>query len=86
MTLRSGVAGKTIELVDLCEEPYLLNAEDIVILASDGVETLPENDLATRFNNPCKKPMQTLAGNLMTQIEATSHEGQDNASVILYQH
>jgi len=84
--LRSGVAGKAIELIDLCEEPYLLNADDIVILASDGVETLAEGELITVLSNLYDKSLQVLAGNLMALIEAAGRSSQDNASVILYRH
>lgn len=84
--LRSVVAGKTIELMDLCVKPYHLQAGDIVILASDGVETLAEDELAAVLRNPPEESLQPLAGNLMTSIEAAGHSGQDNASVILYRH
>jgi len=80
--LRSAVTGK----VDLCDEPYLLRAGDIVILASDGVETLTEDQLAAVLQNPNDKSLQELAGNLMALIELAGHSGQDNASVILYRH
>jgi protein phosphatase len=82
--LRSAVAGKMLELVDLCEQPWRLQAGDIVILASDGVETLAGDELVAVLNNPGDKSLQELAGDLMTSIEAIGHSGQDNASVILY--
>ena len=82
--LRSGVSGKAIELIDLSDEPYLLMAEDIIILASDGVETLSGDELVSVLGNPADAPLQVLASNLMTRIRAAGHSGQDNASVILY--
>jgi len=82
--LRSAVAGKMLELVDLCEQPWRLQAGDIVVLASDGVETLAGDELVAVLNNPGDKSLQELAGDLMTSIEAIGHSGQDNASVILY--
>jgi len=84
--LRSGVSGKVIELVDVCEKPAQLEAGDIVVLASDGVETLSGSELATVLGNPGNESMQSLAGHLMTRIEAARHTGQDNASAILYCH
>ena len=44
--LRSAVTGKEIKLVDLCQEPVQLIAGDMVMLASDGIETLSEHELA----------------------------------------
>ena len=83
--LRSAVAGKTLELVDLCEQPWRLQTEDIVILASDGVETLDGEELVAVLNNPGGSSLQELASDLMASIEAIGHNGQDNASLILYQ-
>lgn len=82
--LRSAVIGKVIELVDLSKEPYPLQTGDIIILASDGVETLAEDELAAVLRNPADQSLQSLTGNLMASIEAAGHRGQDNASVILY--
>lgn len=84
--LRSALAGKALELVDLCEEPYVLQAGDIVVLASDGVVTLAEDQLVAVLQNQRDKSLQELADNLMASIEAAGHSGQDNASVILYRH
>lgn len=84
--LRSALAGKALELVDLCEEPCRLQAGDIVVLASDGVVTLAADQMVGVLQNPGNKSLQELAGDLMTSIEATGRSGQDNASVILYRH
>jgi serine/threonine protein phosphatase PrpC len=84
--LRSAVAGKVVELVDASKEPWLLRAGDIVLLASDGVETLADDELATLLNNPYEESLQALADKLMTRIEAAGDSGQDNASVILYRY
>ena len=85
-SLRSAVMGGAIELVDLRKQPYPLQAGDIVILASDGVETLTEDELAAVLCKPSDKSLQILADKLMTSIEAACHNGQDNASVIMYRH
>jgi len=82
--LRSAVAGKMLELVDVCEQPWRLQAGDVVILASDGVETLAGDELIAVLNNPRDKSLQELASDLTASIEAAGHSGQDNASVILY--
>jgi serine/threonine protein phosphatase PrpC len=84
--LRSAVAGKVIELVDASAEPWLLQAGDIVILASDGVETLADAELATLLSNPNEGSLQDFADKLMARIAAAGDSAQDNASVILYRH
>jgi len=82
--LRSAVAGKMLELVDVCEQPWQLQAGDVVILASDGVETLAGDELVAVLNNPRDRSLQELASDLTASIEAVGHSSQDNASVILY--
>jgi protein phosphatase len=83
--LRSAVTGKKIELVDLCREPRRLMAGDIVMLASDGIETLDDEELAAVLGNPDGVPLQSLADEMMTLIKSAEQDGQDNASIILYQ-
>jgi len=84
--LRSAVTGKEIELVDLCHEPRRLIAGDIVMLASDGIETLDGEVLAAVLGNPDGKSLQSLADEMMDLIRSAERDGQDNASVILYRH
>lgn len=84
--LRSAVAGKSIALVDFCPEPVSLQAGDIVVLASDGVETLTREQLAALLHQPHDQPLQQLATSLMAAIEAVGKDGQDNASVVLYRY
>jgi len=84
--LRSAVVGKVLELVDLCGQPWQLLVGDIVMLASDGVETLAVEELAAALKNPGAKSLQQLAVDLTASIEAAGQTGQDNASVVLYQH
>ncbi|HAJ92921.1 MAG TPA: serine/threonine-protein phosphatase [Gammaproteobacteria bacterium] len=82
--LRSAVAGKLLELVDVCEAPFRLQADDVVMLASDGVETLTGDELLAVLNNPGDGSLQDLAGDLMASIEAIGRNSQDNATVILH--
>jgi protein phosphatase len=82
--LRSAVAGKVLELVDLSNEALRLQADDIVILASDGVETLAEDELLALLEKRHEQTPQQLADNIMARIEAAGNSTQDNASIILY--
>jgi len=82
--LRSALTGRTVALVDLCEQPFRLEAGDIVILASDGIETLAENDLAALLQDGDALSMDELARKLLAGVMAAERPYQDNASVILY--
>lgn len=82
--LRSAVTGNTITLVDLRSKPFPLQARDIVLLASDGIETLAESELAALLQDSESVALTELAGALLAAVEAAAATHQDNASVILY--
>lgn len=84
--LRSAVTGRMIALVDLHGTPLVLRAGDLLLLASDGVETLPEYRLAELLRQAHGEPPETLVVKLLAAVEAAGHPYQDNASVILYRH
>lgn len=81
--LRSAVTGKLIELIDLPVEPCRLQLDDVVILASDGVETLADDELIALLEKQHHQSPQQLADSIMTRIEAAGNSAQDNASIIL---
>jgi len=82
--LRSVVTGYEIALVDLCDQPFRLETGDIVVLASDGIETLPEIELAALLQAAGGMLLDELAGKLLAGVKAAGRPYQDNASVILY--
>ena len=82
--LRSALTGKTVSLVDLCDKPFPLEEGDIVVLASDGIETLAEDKLVALLQGNDAVPLDELAGKLLAGVEAVGASNQDNASVILY--
>jgi serine/threonine protein phosphatase PrpC len=84
--LRSALTGKTVELVDLCRQPFRLEAGDIVILASDGVETLSDGELAALLKEADAVTADELAGRVMAGLRSAARPSQDNASVVLYRH
>jgi len=84
--LRSAVMGEELSLVDLCPEPAELVSGDMVVLASDGVETLTDEELVSILNNNGNQSVVELAQAIMNGIEECAVENQDNASLIIYQH
>ncbi|PIE83592.1 MAG: serine/threonine protein phosphatase [Candidatus Contendobacter odensis] len=79
-TLISAVTGGDLELVDVSREIYPLERGDQVLLASDGLLTLSEMEIAavlekTRSNElPCQK--------LLTEVAARKRPYQDNTTVL----
>ena len=70
--------------MDLCDQPLRLEAGDIVMLASDGIETLTEDELAGLLQDAAGLSLDELAGKLLAGVMAAQRHHQDNASVILY--
>ncbi len=78
--LLSAVTGAKLELVDLPRQAYPLRRGDEVLLASDGVFTLAEREIAAVLRraradgNPCQQ--------LLTAVAARRHPYQDNTTVL----
>ena len=81
--LRSAVMGEPLAMVD---EGRRLRLEkgDRLLLASDGLETLPEAEIAKvcREEGTAAEAVSTL----LAQVEEAARPGQDNVTVILYEH
>lgn len=82
--LRSALTGRAVALVDLCDQPLRLESGDFVMLASDGIETLTEDELAGLLQDAAGLSLDELAGKLLAGVMAAQRHHQDNASVILY--
>ena len=81
--LRSAVMGGDIPLRDLREEPVSLVNGTILIIASDGLLTLNEAEIATivQTNRMCP---QAVANALLMAVQEKDNPLQDNATVIIY--
>ena len=81
--LRSVIMGDDIPLRDIAADGYALEANDIVLLASDGLETLSEadlTDLLTQHGNDA----QALVAALLAAVSAAGAAHQDNTTVLAY--
>ena len=81
--LRSAIAGDALPLVEIAAEGYALEAGDVVLLASDGLETLSEAEIATLVSEH-KDDAQTLVRALLDAVSAAAAPGQDNTTVLVY--
>ncbi len=81
--LRSVITGEAIKKIDQNEDAFLVQEGDRLILASDGVETLSENQITELLANHKKGNNQAMVKELLTQIEKAGQKHQDNASLIL---
>src|SRR5262249_54575614 len=79
--LRSALTGTEIEMIDCPAAPLGLEPGDVVILASDGIHTLPEADIA-RLVVAAKSP-HAAAEALLAAVEAAGDPHQDNITVVV---
>jgi protein phosphatase len=79
--LRSALIGEPIPHRDIRETPVRLREGDKFVLASDGLQTLSEDEIADIVSEDADA--LTLARNLVDAVEAKARRGQDNATVIV---
>ena len=78
--LRSALSGDEIELLDVSEKFIPLKPDDILILASDGLQTLSE-DAITNIIHLHKGDAQSLADELVKRTLNVGTDNQDNVTV-----
>jgi PPM family protein phosphatase len=81
--LRSAVTGAEIDLVDRSPAPLALNSGDIVILASDGIQTLTHDAILDVVQRHADGGPDDVAAALLAAIGAVGEPHQDNATVVV---
>ena len=82
--LRSAVTGEDLELVDAGAAPVRLGSGDRIVLASDGLETLPIEEILGLSGG--RRTSTAIVSDLLEAVEAAGNPSQDNATVVVYQH
>lgn len=82
--LRSAVKGDNIALRDV--NGVDLQQGDIVLLASDGIETLSESEIVKILTLAKDEDVRALASDLLNAVDEKKRPRQDNTTVILYRH
>lgn len=81
--LRSAICGDEISLVEVTEQPITLLGNEVLLLASDGVETLSSEEIvdivAGNRNN-----MKSLVSNVLDKVVSVNKPNQDNATLIAF--
>jgi PPM family protein phosphatase len=81
--LRSALTGSEIDLVDRSRRPLALQAGDVVILASDGIQTLPQADILRVVEERAAEGPDAVAERLLAAVEAAGETYQDNTTVVV---
>ena len=83
-TLRSVVMGDEIPLIDVSSQPIAMEQGDRVVLASDGLLTLDEQEIADILKKKQDAPLEDSVAALIQAVEGAGHPYQDNVTVLLY--
>lgn len=81
--LRSAVMGDELELIDRPEAPLPLHAPVRVLLASDGLQTLNDEEIADILS-PSAADSGACADRLMAAVEEKHYPNQDNVTALVY--
>ena len=81
--LRSAVTGEELEMIDLSRKPLPLQADDVIVLASDGIHTLSETEIARIVSAYRDDGCQGIADALVRSIENQRMPHQDNATIMV---
>ncbi len=80
--LRSALTGDEIEMIDLSECAAPLLAGDVVLLASDGLNSLDLETIAGVVGNCAEQDAATIAEHLLSAVDAAGHPHQDNTTIV----
>ena len=83
-SLRSAVMGEDIHLVDVSPQPVPVEKGDRLLLASDGLMTLGDREIAGILEETQDASLEDSAAALIQAVEAAGNPRQDNATLLLY--
>lgn len=82
--LLEAVLGRDIKMLDAPEESFPVEPDDIIILASDGVETCSIDELQSLLASESGKPetnAETLVASILNRVKEHQRQSQDNSTV-----
>lgn len=82
--LRSAVMGDEIHMIDVSSQPVAIRKSDRLLLASDGLMTLEDGEIADILQNMQDATLSEVADALIQAVEEVGHPNQDNTTVLIY--
>ena len=81
--LRSAIFGEDVPMIDMNADGFGLESGDLVLLASDGLETLPENAM-TDVIRAAAGHAGAIVDALLDAVAKAEKPGQDNTTALAY--
>ncbi|MEM6465364.1 MAG: protein phosphatase 2C domain-containing protein, partial [Pseudomonadota bacterium] len=82
--LRSAVIGEPLKLID--SNGIGLQSGDLLVIATDGLDTLDHDTLADALHRNQKGSVEAIAEGLLDLVEGAGKPNQDNTTVVAYRH
>jgi len=79
--LRAALTGAEIEMMDQSGEPLALKAGDVIIAATDGIQTLKDEAIAAVISKSPQENASGIAAKLLQAVLEAKHPKQDNTTV-----
>jgi len=82
--LRSAVIGTELALIDI--NAVDLQHGDLIILATDGLDSLSNDKVAALLADSARAEAKIIANQLLEAVEGAGRSKQDNTTVVVYRH
>ncbi len=81
--LTSALIGEAIAAIDCPDQPFTLRDGDLVLVASDGLQFLPDERIAAVLSRTSSELSASIASALMAGVTGLADPEQDNISVVV---
>jgi protein phosphatase len=81
--LRSAITHRPLEIYELRDEPFHLQPGDLILAATDGLASLPPDEIAEQLEAHAHESAEQIVTALLEAVEDVQHHKQDNATVAL---
>lgn len=79
--LRSALSGAAIDLVDVTDQPEPLREGDVILLASDGLLTLNQDEIVSCVHSQKTAGASAIVSRLLEAVSAKNMRRQDNTTI-----
>ena len=79
-SLTSAIAGYKIAQIDCCRSPVTLVDQDILIVASDGLQFLTDEEISQTVSRAQNEPASSIGNALLGALNTLDHPEQDNVA------